>query len=184
MLKRILLALLLLVLALVLIGAMMSQTYSCSRSIIIQAKPEVVFPWIGQLENWQRWNPFEEQDLSIETTLGEKTSGVGASQTWRGSSGGGRLVIVEWDPESGVACDMVFVNGENEAPAASRHRLNPRSVGSVDLVWSLEGELKMPVLGGFMAHMADGILGPQLERGLEKLKALSEGSKPPPDPRK
>lgn len=182
MLKKVLLTLLGLLVILLLIGAMMSQHYEVTRRVMVKAPAERIFPLIAQLENWPQWNPFIEIDPTIVTTLGPKTSGVGASQSWTGDSGGGRLTITESDPASGVVCDMVFLNGVNEAPAISWLRLQPRSDGAVEVVWTLNGEMNLPLLGGFMARMADGMIGPAFERGLEKLQARAEGREPPPAP--
>lgn len=180
MLKRFLLALLGLIVILLLVGAMLSQHYECSRGIVVQAPAQQVFPLIAQLENWPQWDPFQELDPSIVTTLGATTTGVGASKTWTGRSGGGRLTIIESDPAIGVAFDMVFVNGEHEAPAKSWVHMQTRPDGSVEVVWGINGEMNLPLLGGFQARMADGMLGPVFERGLEKLKARAEGRQPAP----
>jgi hypothetical protein len=177
MIKKILIGLLALVLILVLVGFMLSQHYEASRSIVIHAPAEKVFPLIGDLRNWSRWDPFQEVDRTIVTTLGEKTTGIGASQSWQGSSGGGRLVFTECDPSTGVSCDMVFFNGSNEAPAKCWFRPAALPDGTVELEWGINGEWNIPVVGGYLAKFSDSP-GPLLQRGLEKIKLLAETGPP------
>ena len=67
MLKKVLLTLLALLVILLLIGAMLSQRYEVSRSVVVKAPTERIYPLIAQLENWPQWNPFIEIDPTIGT---------------------------------------------------------------------------------------------------------------------
>ena len=178
MIKKTILVLLALVLLLAMIGSVLTQRYECSRSVVIQAPTEKIFARIGDLESWPEWDPFREaserEHLNLKTTPGEKSSGIGASQSWSSDRDNGRLSFTECDPKTGIAYDVVFTNGERESPAQCRMRMNPRPNGSVELVWSIHGEMNMPVIGGFFARIADRKLGPMFERGLNKLKAQAE----------
>ncbi|HTF90863.1 MAG TPA: SRPBCC family protein [Planctomycetota bacterium] len=173
MVKKVLLALLALIVVLVLLGTFLSQHYEHSRSVVIQAPPEKIFPLIGDLKAWPAWEPFSKEEPEAKITLGEKTTGVGASQSWIGKTSG-HFTFTECDPKTGIAYDLIFVNGERESPAKSWIHMNPRPDGSTEVVWGINGEMNMPVIGGYFAKFSDRMMGPIFERGLEQLKVVAE----------
>jgi hypothetical protein len=68
---------------------------------------------------------------------------------------------------------MVFVTNGHESPANGW--INYAQHGdAVDVTWGMEGEMDMPVLGGWFARMADGMIGPMYEQGLSALKQKAE----------
>ncbi|MEO6710713.1 MAG: SRPBCC family protein [Planctomycetota bacterium] len=174
MIKKVLLAFLALIVVLVLVGTFLSQHYECSRSVVIQAPPEKIFPLIGDLKAWPAWEPFSKDNPGMAITLAEKTTGVGARQSWSGPGDSGHLTFTECDPKTGIAYDLVFVNGKNESLARSWIHMNPRSEGSTEVVWGINGEMNMPVIGGYFAKFSDRMMGPMFEEGLGKLKVVSE----------
>lgn len=174
MLKKVLLTVGSVIAILVLVGLLLSTHYESSRSVVIRAPAERVFELVGDLKNWPKWEPFSQEDPTSKTTLGEKTSGVGASQSWVGDGNQGRLTFTVCDPKTGIEYDMAFTNGENESPAKSWMHLNARPDGSTEVVWGMNGEMSVPVVGGYLAKFADGMIGPMFERGLEGLKREAE----------
>ena len=63
----------------------------------MQATPAQVHAFVGDLEKWDEWTPWIEDDPSIVTTFGEKTVGVGAHQSWTSESGDGELTLTQSD---------------------------------------------------------------------------------------
>ena len=170
----------LLLAALVLFGLFASRDYALARTIVIDAPPEKVHELIGDLTRWPEWAPWEEDDPSIETTLGDKSVGVGASQTWTSDSGDGRLEITASDAAAGIEYTMAFVEGETEMPADCKMSYNVKD-GKTELVWEMEGSIDVAFLGPLMAVGMDSMVGPMFDDGLEKLKALAEGTATPAD---
>ena len=174
MIKKVLLGLLVLILLLAVIGALLSDRYRCSRSLVVRAPAEKVFALIGDLKAWPAWEPFSSENANMKTTLGATTTGVGASQSWAGAGDQGRLTFTRCDPKEGVEFDLVFTNGGHESPAKSWMHMTPREAGATELAWGIEGELNMPVLGGWFALAADRRMGPIFERGLKRIKEEAE----------
>lgn len=174
MLKTILLTLISVIAIVVVIGLCLSTHYSASRSVVIQAPAERIFELIGDLKRWPEWEPFSKADPTTKTTLGETTTGVGASQSWLGEGNKGRLKFTACDPKVGIEYDVVFTNGEHDSPAKSWMRLNARPEGSVEVLWGMEGEMNMPMVGGYIALFADKFIGPMFEGGLDALKTRAE----------
>ena len=164
--------------ALVAIGSQLSTHYEVSRGVVIQAPIEKIFPLFGDLANWPQWEPFSSNDPSSKTTLGERTTGVGASQSWAGKGNQGRLTFTACDASTGIDYDLVFTNGEHDSPAKSWMHMSPRPDNSVELVWGMKGEMNWPVIGGYFAMFADRLIGRHFARGLAQLKTVAEAKGP------
>jgi hypothetical protein len=175
MLKKILLAIALLLVVLVAIGMVLPRKVDLRREITIAAPPAKVHEWVGELKRWDEWAPWKKSDPSVVTTLGDKTSGVGAHQKWTSRDGDGWLTLTKCDPTTGIAYDMAFVNGGHETPFKSAMEYKAAGNGTL-VAWTMQGEgmTGMMLLDGWMRLLA----GPQIEKmfdqGLADLKAAVE----------
>lgn len=160
----------------VVIGLVAPKDYAVAESITVQAPPEHVHAFVGDLKRWPEWTPWQEQDPSIVTTYGERTTGVGASQSWTGEDGDGELTVTRWDPASGIAFEMAFIMDGTRIPASGA--LTYTRVGSgTEVTWTMEGSWKgavPPVLDGWMKILSPWMIGSEFERGLTKLKRVVE----------
>ena len=173
MLKKILTAIAIFILVFVLVGAMFSREFDVTRKVVVNAEPAKIHALVGELKRWDEWTPWLESDPTIVTTFGPTTSGVGASQTWTGKDGDGRLTFTQADPVRGIDYDMVFIDGEREMPSKGWIHYTPVT-GGMQVEWGMTGVVDMPVVGGYFAAMMDLMVGGMFERGLEKLKARTE----------
>lgn len=155
----------------IVVGFFLPKTFVVEREIAIAAPRERVFALIGDLENWPEWGPWKDADASLEVTLGEKTSGVGASQRWVAKDGDGRLVFTAADPERGIEFDLFF---NQDAFVNTSSILYEESDGELLVTWTMTGSVPVPVMGGYLAKMMPGMVGPMFDQGLEKLKAAAE----------
>lgn len=155
----------------IVVGFFLSKDFTVSRSIEIQASPEEVYALVGDLEQWPVWGPWKDADEALQVTLGEQTKGVGASQSWVGTDGDGRLVFTKADPQTGIEFDLLF----NEDAFANVSSITYKPSGNGLLVtWDMSGEVPAPVVGGYMAWMMPGMVAPMFDDGLAKLKAAAE----------
>jgi hypothetical protein len=172
--KKLLIALGLAVLTMLAVGMLLSQHYSVTRTVTIKSDKAKIHALTGDLTRWSEWVPWEQEDKTIRKSLGPVTSGVGASQSWSSKNGDGRLEVEESDPDVGVTWDIVFVQGGHESPARSWMTYAQRG-DVVDVGWTMEGEMDMPLLGGWFARFADRMMGPMMEKGLQSLRQRAEG---------
>ena len=175
-LTRALIALILLVAVGTVAGWLMPTTYKIERVVTIDAPPAAIHAHVVDLEQWPAWAPWEEEDPSIVTTYGEKTIGVGASQTWTSDQGNGELTLTKADPESGISYDMAFIMDELRAPAACAMTY-AEAEGSTTVTWTMEGDVAdfMPrALAGLMTPLMDAQLSDMFDTGLQSLKGRVE----------
>ncbi len=166
------------------VGLLLSKKYEVSRSVTVAADKARVHTFVDDLEKWPLWEPWREMDATIKVTLGPKTSGVGARQSWSGNSGDGSLTFMSSSPEKGIAYDLHFEKGKYKCVGSMRYE----SQGDkTKVTWAMVGENPIPVVGGYMAVLMDSMVGPMFENGLNKLKAEAEKAdepkaKPEPEP--
>lgn len=175
--KKILITLLALFAVVAVVGMALPKAYTVSRSARIEASTERIFSLVGDLKAWPAWEPFSASDPTTRTTLGERTAGVGAKQSWVGEGGSGNLTFTSSDPTRGIAYDLEFCNGGEPCPARSAMEWTASGSG-VDVTWTMSGDMDFPIVGGYFALLADSMIGPMFERGLERLEQAAE--KPAP----
>lgn len=155
----------------VVVGLMLPQDYVVSREIVIAAPADQVHAYVGELKKWDDWGPWKDGDPTVEVTLGEKTTGVGASQSWTADSGDGKLVFTQCDASAGIAYDMEFADWDEGCKASVTYQAQ----GEGTLVtWEMTGSVPTPVIGGYFARMMPGMISPMFELGLQKLKTCVE----------
>lgn len=174
MLKKIVIALLVLVAVFVGVGSVLGKDFRVERRTSIKSELARVHELCGELKNWAQWEPWREDDPTIVVTLGPTTTGIGAHQSWTGESGNGELTFTRCDPQAGITYDMVFIDGERRSPSIALMNYRQLEPGAVEVSWVIEGNVDMPVLGGYLALMFDSMVGPSFERGLAKLKSVCE----------
>lgn len=149
-----------------------------TRSIEIAAPPDKVFAIVGDLRRFNEFSPWADLDPDIKYTFEGPESGVGQKMNWTSDNadvGNGSMTITKYEPPSFVETQLDF--GMRGRPVAS-FDLVPTTAGT-NVTWTF-----MSVLEGIPAKwfgpMFDRWIGPDYERGLNKLKAVAE--KPAPEP--
>jgi carbon monoxide dehydrogenase subunit G len=154
------------------IGSFLSKEFRVERSIEIDAAPEVVFDEVNSLKKWNAWSPWLARDPSIQNTYAGPDSGVGATVTWTSeNSGDGTQTITKSERPTRIETALDF--GEMGQPN-SDWTFEPSGSGT-KVIWGLSGEATGP-LGGYFAAMMDGMLGPDYEDGLQRLKQVIESA--------
>ncbi|MHC4959275.1 MAG: SRPBCC family protein [Planctomycetota bacterium] len=167
--KKVLIGLAVVVALFVVVGLVLSGNYTVESSILINAEPGKIHALVGDLKRWDEWAPWKEQDPSVQVTLGEKSKGVGASQTWTSDDGNGSLTFTAVDDDKGIVYDMTFEAWTSEGSIAYEE------IGDATRVtWSMKGNVDTPVIGGYFAMLMPGMIRASFEQGLEKLKSVVE----------
>ncbi|WP_026548957.1 SRPBCC family protein [Arthrobacter sp. Br18] len=152
--------------------------YEVTRSAVLPAPAEDVFPLVNSFHEWTRWSPWESVDPTMERSYSGSDAGVGAKYAWNGNrkAGAGSMEIVESTEPSGIRILITFTK-----PFKAR---NPTSftftpVGSTTRVtWTMTGENKgiARIFGVFMNM--DRMIGSDFERGLASLAGAVAGGRP------
>ena len=169
--KSLIVLLLIIIVLFVVIGLFLPQNYTVTRSINIDATPRKVYPYVNNLNNWPKWSPWTENDPTLKVTVGDKASGVGASQSWVGKDGDGSLVFTSSSPREGIRYDLEFNQGQFKCQGGFDFLPEGQDT---EVVWIMTGNVDTPIIGGYFASRMDSWVGKEFERGLQNLKEVVE----------
>lgn len=171
--KKILIALLAVVLGFAAYVATRPAEYHVERSATVAATPAAVYGEIADFHAWDAWSPWERMDPAMQKIFEGAHSGQGAVYRWSGNDkvGEGRMTITDAEPGERVAIDLEFIK-----PFASRSEtvfaLEPAAEGT-RVTWAMDGHNDF--LGKAMCVFMDmdKLIGGDFERGLASLDSLA-----------
>ena len=175
MLKRIAIAIVLLVAAVLVYAAFKPDSFRVERSITIKAPPAKVQALIEDFTQWQAWSPWEHIDPTLKRDMSGAPRGVGAVYSWKGDgkAGQGRMEIVESKPAALVKIKLDFIKPFPSNNIAE-FTLQPEGGDSTRVNWAMHGG--SPYMVKLMTTFVsmDGMVGKDFEQGLTSLKAAAE----------
>ncbi|MEL6364463.1 MAG: SRPBCC family protein [Pseudomonadota bacterium] len=159
---------------LVVVGLVLPQTVSASRSIEIAAAPEEVFPHLTDFNRFAAWSPWSERDPDMLNEVTGEPGRVGHTNSWSGDKtvGVGRQTIAEIRENEYVRMDLAF---EGQGEATAWFDIEPTATGST-VTWSFETDLGANPFGKLMGPMISRFVGTDYEQGLANLKQVVETS--------
>ncbi|KQT93663.1 transcriptional regulator [Marmoricola sp. Leaf446] len=148
-------------------------TYVVERRVLVHAPAERVHERVADFRQWVSWSPWEGLDPALDRVYSGPDAGVGSRYAWSGNRKAGRGSM----QVTGASPDRIDVQLEFLKPfrstAAVVFELAPTDAGT-EVTWRMEGEQTglMGVVGRVVPM--DRLIGKDLERGLARLKAVSE----------
>jgi hypothetical protein len=167
------------------IGAFLSPKSHLERSIVVNAQPAVIFEQINSFKNFNRWSPWMEKDPNTKTTFEGPDAGVGAKMNWESEEvGNGSQWIIESVEGKHLRTGMQF--SDMDGTYTSDINLEPVE-GGTKVTWTYDGDVSgtgvaTSLMGKVMGKFMDGMLGPDYEKGLAKLKTVAESQTQAPAP--
>ncbi len=176
MLKIILIALAVIVVALVVIVALQPSEFRVARSTIISAPPSAVFALVNDFHKWEAWNPWGKIDPAMKQTYEGAPAGTGAIYTWAGNNevGEGRMTIIESRPSELIRVKLEFFKpfaATNTAEFTFKPEANQTAV-----TWSMFGDNNFMAKAIHLFINMDKMIGGQFEKGLAEMKSVVETS--------
>jgi hypothetical protein len=156
------------------LGALLPRRWHVEERIMINAPPDAVHQWVGDLQHFPEWAQWNKAELAPKNQISTPSSGPGATLTWYGRSDGnepttGEVRITRSDPEQGVWFENRTRGGD---PSHARLTYVPRP-GVTEVIWQDEGQLP-PIVGGLFLDLFQKRLAQHMSSGLERLKELVE----------
>lgn len=158
---------------LVVVGLFLPRHWHGERSVLINAPPEHIHPFVDDFKAWRSWAMLDEIDPEAKHEYGPKTSGVGARWSWNGPTiRRGKLLITRSDVSSGVWIDEL----DEEDQKIDEHLTTltwSREGGGTKVTLMSEGLLR-PVIGGYFVWAVNYMADIYFEQALKSLKAQVE----------
>ena len=140
------------------------------RSILINKKPEEVYPLVNNFDHWSAWSPWTIMEDGVKVTVSEDKK----FYEWVGDiTGEGNMTIIKEEENQSVDVDLMFLK-----PWKSKAKvgivLKPDGEGT-RVSWWMESSL--PFFLFWMKKMTEAMIGMDFDRGLNMLKEFAEEGK-------
>lgn len=173
MLKKILLGVAALFVALVIVIALQPAEFRIERSVSMAAPPEAAHAQVNDFRQWQAWSPWDKMDPSMKRTYGGAPAGVGATYAWSGNNqvGEGKMTIEKSEPTQ-IAIELEFLK---PMPATNRATFTFAKTPEGNVTtWAMEGHNSFVGKAFSLVMDMDELVGGDFERGLAAMKAGAE----------
>lgn len=174
MLKKIAIAILVLVVVILGFAATKPDTFQVQRSITMKTAPEKAFALINDFHQWESWSPWEKMDLTMKKKHSGTESGKGAIYEWEGNDkvGKGRMEITHVSAPNEVHIQLDFIK-----PFECKNEVDFTLSGQGDttnVTWNMHGPSPYfsKLMQVFMSM--DSMVGKDFETGLANLKNVAE----------
>ena len=153
------------------------SSYEVTRSALIPAPAEDVFPLVNSFLEWTKWSPWENVDPELNRSYSGSDAGAGAKYAWSGNrkAGSGNMEIVESEFPRSIKVRLEFTK-PFKAVNPTTFTFTPADSGT-QVTWRMTGENKglAKVFALFMNM--DKFIGTDFERGLAALSAAATATK-------
>lgn len=122
------------------------DTLRVTRSAVVKAPPDKIFPLINDYKQWAAWSPYETKDPQMKRTFSSVTAGKGATYAWEGDSnvGAGNMAIIDSVPSSKVEIRLNMVKPISASNDVT-FTLTQQGDGTA-VTWAMEGGVSlMPI---------------------------------------
>jgi len=158
-------------LAVVLGGLLISPKFSVVRSALIQAPPDKVYALVASPRAWKDWSVWTKRDPLMQIAYFGPESGSGAGWQWKSKSeGDGRMTFTSAEPGKRIGYELFFPDFGTSTGAFD---FAPEA-GGTRVAWRLDGDFGSNPVFRWFTLLADSMTGKDFEGGLANLKVLAE----------
>lgn len=160
--------------AVLVLAAQQPDEFRVTRSAVIKASPQEIFPYINDVKLNHEWSPWVDMEPEAKYEFEGPQAGEGAVVRWSGKkSGQGTATIVESRAPEFVQTRLDFIK-PMQSTSTTEISLEPQS-GQTNVTWSMYGAntFMAKVMSVFMN--CEKMVGGQFEQGLNNLKKTVEG---------
>ncbi|MGA2822745.1 MAG: GyrI-like domain-containing protein [Bacteroidales bacterium] len=174
--KKIFLAIVIIVMLLVIIALFLPMTYHVERSTIIKGDKALIYDLTSNMNKWDIWTPWTKKiDSTAVFELVGPDGQIGTMRKWDGKVvGNGQMTLTQLIPGKLVGYDLSFQKGKYK----SHGKLTIETMGdSAKVSWIDEGKLGYNPISRYMGLFMGRMLAPDFDKGLAKLKNIVEERK-------
>jgi hypothetical protein len=174
MLKKSLMVLIAILLALVIIGFMLPSHYKVERSIIINASQQDIFPHVANLKKWQNWGLWFKHHPNMTITYSGQVGRVGMKSLWVSSTReSGEIEIIGLEKNHRLVYSL---NLSDTQMSSTGEIVLSKVEGGTKVVWMDYGDVGINPINRYFAFFMDYLIGSDFELGLDNLKLVAEAS--------
>lgn len=155
---------------------MLPTSQKVERSIVINTSAATIYNQLIQLENFNKFSVWSQQDSAAVYTFSGSDGTVGASTSWKGSpeiSGEGKITIKALEPNRKVVHQLNFTQPK-KGTAESVFLLNETNKATTTVTWTFNMATPRPWNIFNLFHSLDKQMGKDFEDGLTAMKTMIE----------
>lgn len=159
------------------VGFFLPRAVHVERSAVIARPQATIYTVLADWRQFNSWSPWFEMDPEAEYAYEGETGAVGSKIAWKGKKAGtGSQELIELRPHEKIVSKLVFGEaGEKGEDGMATATLTLEDVdGGTEVTWSFDYETGSMPWERYIGLMMDGMVGPEYEKGLEKLKTYAE----------
>ncbi|ESU26580.1 hypothetical protein FLJC2902T_25530 [Flavobacterium limnosediminis JC2902] len=143
--------------------------FDIKRSKVINIPQPVLYHYINDYKNWEDWGPWADEDKSLQYKYGEKTHGLGASYSWIGKEGEGKMKTVKTIETDSIYQKIYFEDSEpNDVIWGFK-----KSGNATEVSWRMKGQMTfMMKFFSFFKGGMENMVAPMFEKGLNNIDNL------------
>ena len=173
MLKKIFIALIVILLILVVVGFLLPSKVHVERTTTVNAPAATLYALTNGFRGFNRWSPWHERDPNAQYSFEGPETGVGAKMSWTSDVpevGNGSQEIVSSQPNKRVDAHLDF---GDQGTAESFFTYETQG-DQTKVTWGFDTDLGSNLIARYMGLMFDKWIGPDYEKGLNNLKQVAE----------
>ena len=172
MLKKILIALALIIVVFLIIVSLQPATYAVTRSVKVAGTPAAAFAEVNDFHKWEAWSPWAKLDPAMKITYDGAAAGKGAHYTWVGNDkvGEGQMTILESHPDDSINIKLEFIK-PFASVCATDFTFKPDGNQTV-VTWTMSGQNTFISKAMCLFMNMDKMIGPDFEKGLAQLNTV------------
>jgi hypothetical protein len=176
MLKKILIALVAIVVVFVVVVAMQPSEFRVARTATVFAPAPAVFAQVNDFHNWEEWSPWAKLDPAAKATFEGPSAGTGAIFKWAGNKevGEGSMTITESRPSDLITIKLEFLKPFS-ATNTAEFTFKPGGDQTV-VTWSMAGRNNFISKAFCLFIDMDKTVGGKFEEGLARIKSVVEAA--------
>lgn len=150
--------------------------FSITRSGVINASAEKIYPFITQFKLGEQWSPFDTPEMKLKKTFSGEDGTVGAKMTFEGDEqGAGELTILKLVPNQSAEINLHMIK-PFDAENLIEYSLQPEGAAT-KFTWTMSGKMNFLAKAFSLFMDCEKMIGPEFEKGIASLKRVVEAQK-------
>lgn len=176
MVKKILLALAVLIIAFLVVVWFQPDSFHIERSATMAAPASAVFEQVNDFRKWEKWNPWAKLDPQAKNTFEGPAAGPGSIFRWAGNSdvGEGSMTILESRPNELIRIKFHMVK-PLEDTAITEFIFKPDG-DKTAVTWNMSGQNNFLEKAFCLFMNMDKMIGEKYDEGLANIKGIVEAA--------
>lgn len=146
--------------------------FQIEHTQMIAAPQEVVFNQVNDYTTWKDWEPWSQETDDMIVNYGEKTSGEGASYSWKSEKmGEGEMTTVKANPFTSIEQKITFITPFGDSDSDIYWQFE-RQGDSTLVTWGMKGEQSFMEKAAFtfQDQSLNEMMLPMFKKGLDNLQ--------------